>query len=257
MNKVIKAVLAFSLKNKYFVFAAALGLAVWGFISFNQIGIDAFPDVTNTSVTLITQWPGRSAEEVEKFVTRPIEIAMNRNQGKTSIRSSSLFGLSVVKVIFDDDIKDDFARVQVNNNLPSADLPDGVEPEIEPPYGPTGEIFRYTLTSNKLTTQELKTVQDWVVERNLLAVPGVADIVSFGGSVKSYQVTMDPGKAVQYNISAKEMFEALSKSNVNVGGDVIVKNGQAYVVRGIGILNSVDEIKNVIVDNINGTPILV
>ncbi|PUZ26287.1 CusA/CzcA family heavy metal efflux RND transporter [Chitinophaga parva] len=257
MNKVIKAVLAFSLKNKYFVFAAALGLAVWGFISFNQIGIDAFPDVTNTSVTIITQWPGRSAEEVEKFVTRPIEIAMNRDQGKTSIRSSSLFGLSVVKVIFDDDINDAFARVQVNNNLPSADLPDGADPEIEPPYGPTGEIFRYTLASNKLSTQELKTVQDWVVERNLLSVPGVADIVSFGGSVKAYQVTMDPGKAVQYNISAKEMFEALSKSNVNVGGDVIVKNGQAYVVRGIGILNSVDEIKNVIIDNINGTPILV
>lgn len=257
MNKFIKKVLAFSLKNKYFIFFATGILAVAGYISFKQIGVDAFPDVTNTSVTIITQWPGRSAEEVEKFVTRPIEIAMNRAQKKTHIRSSSLFGLSVVKVIFDDDVNDTFARQQINNNITSAGLPDGVDPEIEPPYGPTGEIYRYTLQSNKLSIQELKTLQDWVIERNLLSVPGVADIVSFGGEVKIYQVTINPDKAVQYNITAQEMFQALSKSNINVGGDVIVKNAQAYVVRGIGILNNAEEIRNIIVDNINGTPILV
>lgn len=257
MNKFIKKVLAFSLKNKYFIFFATGILAVAGYISFKQIGVDAFPDVTNTSVTIITQWPGRSAEEVEKFVTRPIDIAMNRAQKKTHIRSSSLFGLSVVKVIFDDDVNDTFARQQINNNITSAGLPDGVDPEIEPPYGPTGEIYRYTLQSNKLSIQELKTLQDWVIERNLLSVPGVADIVSFGGEVKIYQVTINPDKAVQYNITAQEMFQALSKSNINVGGDVIVKNAQAYVVRGIGILNNAEEIRNIIVDNINGTPILV
>ena len=257
MNKFIKKVLAFSLIHKYFIFFAAGVLAVAGYISFKQIGVDAFPDVTNTSVTIITQWPGRSAEEVEKFVTRPIEIAMNRAQKKTHIRSSSLFGLSVVKVIFDDDVDDTFARQQINNNIASANLPDGIDPEIEPPYGPTGEIYRYTLQSNKLSVQELKTLQDWVIERNLLAVPGVADIVSFGGEVKIYQVTINPDKAIQYDITAQEMFQALSKSNINVGGDVIVKNEQAYVVRGIGILNNVDEIKNIIVDHINGSPILV
>ncbi|RFS26863.1 AcrB/AcrD/AcrF family protein [Chitinophaga silvatica] len=257
MNKFIKKVLAFSLVHKYFIFFAAGVLAVAGYISFKQIGVDAFPDVTNTSVTIITQWPGRSAEEVEKFVTRPIEIAMNRAQKKTHIRSSSLFGLSVVKVIFDDDVDDTFARQQINNNIASASLPDGIDPEIEPPYGPTGEIYRYTLQSNKMSVQELKTLQDWVIERNLLAVPGVADIVSFGGEVKIFQVTINPDKAVQYDITAQEMFQALSKSNINVGGDVIVKNEQAYVVRGIGILNNVDEIKNIIVDHINGTPILV
>ncbi|SEW57280.1 efflux RND transporter permease subunit [Chitinophaga arvensicola] len=257
MNKFIKRVLAFSLSNKYFIFFATGVLAIAGYISFKQIGVDAFPDVTNTSVTIITQWQGRSAEEVEKFVTRPIEIAMNRAQKKTHIRSSSLFGLSVVKVIFDDDVDDTFARQQINNNITSASLPDGVDPEIEPPYGPTGEIYRYTLQSSKLSVQELKTLQDWVVERNLLSVPGVADIVSFGGEVKIYQVTIDPDKAVQYDITAQEMFQALSKSNINVGGDVIVKNAQAYVVRGIGILNNTEEIKNIIVDHINGTPILV
>lgn len=257
MNRFIKQILAFSLKNKYFIFFAAGVMAIAGYISFKQIGVDAFPDVTNTTVTIITQWQGRSAEEVEKFVTRPIEIAMNRAQKKTHIRSSSLFGLSVVKVIFDDDVDDTFARQQINNNIASASLPEGVDPEIEPPYGPTGEIYRYTLESGKLNIEQLKTLQDWVVERNLLAVPGVADIVSFGGEVKIYQVTMNPDKAVQYGITAQEMFQALSKSNINVGGDVIVKNAQAYVVRGIGVLNNVEEIKNVIVDHIGGTPILV
>ncbi|MBC9914718.1 efflux RND transporter permease subunit [Chitinophaga varians] len=257
MNRFIKQILAFSLKNKYFIFFAAGVMAIAGYLSFKQIGVDAFPDVTNTTVTIITQWQGRSAEEVEKFVTRPIEIAMNRAQKKTHIRSSSLFGLSVVKVIFDDDVDDTFARQQINNNIASANLPEGVDPEIEPPYGPTGEIYRYTLESSKLNIEQLKTLQDWVVERNLLAVPGVADIVSFGGEVKIYQVTMNPDKAIQYGITAQEMFQALSKSNVNVGGDVIVKNAQAYVVRGIGVLNNVEEIKNVIVDHIGGTPILV
>lgn len=230
MNRFIKRILAFSLSNRYFIFFATGVLAVAGYISFKQIGVDAFPDVTNTSVTIITQWQGRSAEEVEKFVTRPIEIAMNRAQKKTHIRSSSLFGLSVVKVIFDDDVDDTFARQQINNNITSASLPDGVDPEIEPPYGPTGEIYRYTLQSSKLSVAELKTLQDWVIERNLLSVPGVADIVSFGGEVKIYQVTIDPDKAVQYDITAQEMYQALSKSNINVGGDVIVKNAQAYVV---------------------------
>ncbi|MGN7823217.1 efflux RND transporter permease subunit [Chitinophaga sp. 22536] len=257
MNRFIKQILAFSLKNKYFIFFAAGVMAIAGYLSFKQIGVDAFPDVTNTTVTIITQWQGRSAEEVEKFVTRPIEIAMNRAQKKTHIRSSSLFGLSVVKVIFDDDVDDTFARQQINNNIASANLPEGADPEIEPPYGPTGEIYRYTLESSKLNIEQLKTLQDWVVERNLLAVPGVADIVSFGGEVKIYQVTMNPDKAVQYSITAQEMYQALSKSNINVGGDVIVKNAQAYVVRGIGVLNNVEEIKNVIVDHIGGTPILV
>ncbi|MBV8251458.1 MAG: efflux RND transporter permease subunit [Chitinophaga sp.] len=257
MNKFLKKVFAFSLVNKYFIFFAAGVMAVVGYLSFKQIGVDAFPDVTNTSVTIITQWQGRSAEEVEKFVTRPIEIAMNRAQKKTHIRSSSLFGLSVVKIIFADDVDDTFARQQINNNITSANLPDGADFEIEPPYGPTGEIYRYTLESPKRSVQELKTMQDWVVERNLLSVSGVADIVSFGGEVKIYQVTMDPAKAVQYSITAQEMFQALQKSNINVGGDVIVKNAQAYVVRGIGILNNEEEIKNIIVDHINGTPILV
>jgi cobalt-zinc-cadmium resistance protein CzcA len=257
MNKFIKNILSFALRNRFFIFFVTALLAVAGYISFKTISIDAFPDVTNTSVTIITQWPGRSAEEVEKFVTRPIEIAMNPAEKKTSIRSSSLFGLSVVKVTFDDDVDYPFARLQINNHLGDANLPDGVNPSVEPPYGPTGEIYRFTLTSNRRSPRELKTLEDWVVEREIRAVPGVADVNSFGGEVKTYQITIDPEKAVQYNVTPLQLYDAVSKSNVNVGGDVIDEGGQAYVVRGIGLLNDIGEIKNIVINNIKGTPIYV
>lgn len=257
MNRFIEAILSFALNNRIFVFFVTVLLAVAGYLSFRSISIDAFPDVTNTSVTIITQWPGRSAEEVEKFVTRPIEIAMNPAEGKESVRSSSLFGLSVVKVTFDDNIDYPFARVQVNNHIASADLPDGLQPQIEPPYGPTGEIYRYTLSSNHKTVRELKTIQDWVVEREIRSVAGVADVNSFGGQIKTYQITVSPEKALQYNVSPLQVFDAVSRSNINVGGDVIEQSGQAYVVRGIGLLNDISEIKNIIVDNIKGTPIFI
>ena len=257
MNKFIKTIIGFALKNKYFIFFATFIMVLAGYLSFRNTTIEAFPDVTNTNITIITQWPGRSAEEVEKFVTRPLEIAMNPTEKRTSIRSSSLFGLSIVKITFDDDVDYAFARVQVNNHIEEADLPDGLQPEVQPPYGPTGEIFRYTLSSNEKSVRELKTLQDWVIQRELLSVPGIADVVSFGGEVKTYQITVDPQKAIQYGVSATELFEAVSKSNINVGGDVIIQSGQAYVVRGIGILNNIDEIRNVVVDNFNGTPVYV
>lgn len=257
MNKFIKSVISFALKNKYFIFFATFILMLWGYISFRHTTIEAFPDVTNTNVTIITQWPGRSAEEVEKFVTRPLEIAMNPTEKRTSIRSSSLFGLSIVKITFEDQIDYQFARVQINNHLDDADLPAGVKPEVQPPYGPTGEIFRYSLKSDQKTVRELKTLQDWVVQRELLSVPGVADVVSFGGEVKTYQITVDPQKSLQYGVTATELFDAVAKSNINVGGDVIEQSGQAYVVRGIGVLNGIDDIRNIIVDNFNGTPVYV
>src|SRR6201746_2032889 len=257
MNRFIKRVLSFALKNKFFIFFVTVLLAAGGYISFKNISIDAFPDVTNTSITIISQWQGRSAEEVEKFFTRPIEIAMNPAEKKTSIRSSSLFGLSVVKITFDDDVDYAFARLQINNHLGDANLPDNVNPSIEPPYGPTGEIYRFTLTSNKRSVRELKTIEDWVVDREIRAVPGIADVNSFGGEVKTYQITVDPEKALQYGVSALELYDAVSKSNVNVGGDVIEQSGQAYVVRGIGLLNNIDEIKNIVINNIKGTPIYV
>ena len=257
MNKFINNVLSFALKNKFFIFFVTALLAVAGYLSLKNLSIDAFPDVTNTDITIITQWPGRSAEEVEKFVTRPLEIAMNPVERKTSVRSSSLFGLSVVKITFDDDVDYAFARAQVNNHIGDADLPDGTSQDIEPPYGPTGEIYRFTLSSNKKSIRELTTIEDWIVDREIRSVPGVADLNSFGGEVKTYQITVDPKKAIQYNVTPLQIYDAVSKSNVNVGGDVIEQAGQAYVVRGIGLLNDIGEIKNIVINNIKGTPIYV
>lgn len=257
MNKLIKRIIAFSLKNKLFIFLATIILIIWGAIAFKNIPIEAFPDVTNTQITIITQWAGRSAEEVEKFVTAPIEVAMNPVQKKTSVRSTTVFGLSVVKVIFDDHVDDAFARQQVNNLLRDIELPEGADPDIQPPTGPTGEIFRYTLSSTSKSVRDLKTLQDWVIERQLLGVPGVGDVVSFGGEVKTYEIKVNPQKLASYNITPLDVFNAASKSNINVGGDVIVDNSQSYVVRGIGLINNVEEIGNIIVDNINGTPVLV
>ena len=257
MNRILKGVLAFSLKNKYFVFFATLLLVVYGVITFRNMPIEAFPDVTNTEITIISQWPGRSAEEVEKFVTIPVELAMNPVQRKTSLRSTTIFGLSVVKLIFDDDVDDTYARQQVNNLLHNADLPDNVDPDVQPPTGPTGEVFRYTIESSFRDPRELKSIQDWVVDRELRAIPGVADVVSFGGMVKTYEIRVNPMLLTNLGITPLDVFNAVSKSNINIGGDIINKNSQAYVVRGIGLLNDINEIKNIIIETNNGTPVLV
>ncbi len=257
MNKVLKGILAFSLKNKYFIFFATLLLVIYGVITFKNMPIEAFPDVTNTEITIITQWPGRSAEEVEKFITIPIELAMNPVQKKTSLRSTSIFGLSVVKLIFEDDVQDTYARQQVNNLLHNADLPDNVDPDVQPPTGPTGEVFRYTVESSFRDARELKTIQDWTVDRELRSVPGVADVVSFGGMVKTYEIQVNPLILNNLGITPLDVYNAVSKSNINIGGDVIKKNSQAYVVRGIGLLNDINEIKNIIVEDNNGIPVLV
>lgn len=257
MNKFIKNIIGFSLKNKFFIFFLTFILIVAGIVSYLNTPIEAFPDVTNTQIIIVTQWNGRSAEEIERFVTVPIEVAMNSVQRKTNVRSITMFGLSVIKIIFDDDVDDAFARQQVNNQLHSVNLPESVEPDVQPPYGPTGEIYRYTLESKSRNVRDLLTLQTWVVDRQLRSVPGIADIVAFGGQQKTYEISVNPQLLAKYDITPLEVYSAVAKSNINVGGDVIEKNGQAYVVRGIGLLDNISDIENIIIDNINGTPILV
>lgn len=257
MNKFIKNIIAFSLKNKAFTFIWVGVLAVAGFISFKNMPIEAFPDVTNTQIVIITQWNGRSAEEVERFVTTPIELAMSPVQKKSSVRSTTMFGLSIVKILFDDGVDDTFARNQVNNQLRTVSLPEEVEPEVQPPYGPTGEIFRYTLESKIKDSRELLTLQNWVIDRALRGVPGVADINVFGGQEKIFELSIDPRALDKYRLTPLQVYEAVTKSNLNVGGDVIEKNGQAYVVRGIGLVQSIADIGNITIQNDNGNPVLV
>lgn len=256
MDKLVKNIISFSLKNHFFVFFSTFILIVAGIWSYIKTPLEAFPDVTNTQIIVVTQWNGRSAEEVERFVSIPIEVAMNSVQRKTSVRSISMFGLSVIKIIFEDDVEDFFARQQVTNLLRNVNLPPSVEPDVQPPYGPTGEIFRYTLKSDR-NTSELLAWQDWVIDRQLRAVPGVADIVSFGGARKVFEVSVNPLSLSKYDISPLEVYEAISKSNINVGGDVIEKNGQAYVVRGIGLLQSIQDIESILIETIDDVPVLV
>lgn len=257
MNKFIKGILTFSLKNKFFTFFWVFLIIVIGIISFKHTPIDAFPDVTNTQIVIITKWDGRSAEEVERFVTTPIEVAMNAVQQKSSVRSTTMFGLSVIKIIFNDDIEDFFARQQVNNMLATVDLPENVSPEVQPPYGPTGEIYRYALKSKTENTRDLLTLQNWVLDRELRKVPGVADINVFGGQDKIYELHVDPSKLIKYDLTPLEVYEAVNGSNLNVGGDVIEKNDQAFVVRGLGLLDNKDDIRNIIIKNEGDNPILV
>lgn len=232
-------------------------MAISGFVAFRNMAIEAFPDVTNTQIIIVTEWNGRSAEEIERFVTTPIEIAMNSVQKKVSVRSITMFGLSVIKIIFDDEIDDAFARQQVNNQLRTISLPDDVEPDVQPPYGPTGEIFRYVLKSPARDTRDLLTIQTWTIDRQLRAIPGVADIVAFGGQEKTYEISVDPNRLAKYDITPLRVYEAVQESNINVGGDIIEKNGQAYVVRGVGLLNTEQDIGNIIIDDAGGNPVLV
>lgn len=257
MNKFIRNIVGFSLKNKFFTFFMVLILMISGVVAYLNTPIEAFPDVTNTQIIIVTEWNGRSAEEIERFVTIPIEVSMNSVQRKTNVRSVTMFGLSVIKIIFEDDVEDFFARQQVNNQLRNVQLPEGVEPEVQPPYGPTGEIFRYVLKSSTKDTRELLTLQNWVIDRQLRAVPGVADVVAFGGREKIYEIQVNPVLLNKYELTPLDVYNAVTKSNLNVGGDVIEKNGQAYVVRGIGLLDKIEDIENIIVENIKGTPVLV
>ncbi|MBY0432961.1 MAG: efflux RND transporter permease subunit, partial [Cyclobacteriaceae bacterium] len=257
MNNLIKGIISFSLRNKILVFLGTVVIIVAGVRSFMLTPIEAFPDVINTRVVIITQWAGRSSEELEKFVTIPIETEMNVVPDKTSLRSISLFGLSVVTIFFEDNVTDFTARQLVFNQLQNMALPEGADVEVQPPSGPTGEIYRYTLKGENNSVRELKEIQDWVIDKRIKAVAGVADVVSFGGEVKTFEVTLNPNLLTSYNFSADDVFDALATNNSNVGGDVIEGGPQTYLVRGLGLVAALQDIETIIIKNVNGTPILI
>ena len=256
MHKFIENIIGFSLKNHVFILFMTGVLFVAGIACYQNTPIEAYPDVTNTRAKIIAQWPGRSAEEVEKFVTLPIMQQLNTIPRKTDVRSTSLFGLAVVNVLFEDGVDDFYAQQYASNRIQELSLPDGVELSIEPPSGATGEIFRYILKSD-LPIREVSAVNDWVVQRELLAVPGIATIATFGGEEKMYEIRVNPVELANYDISPLDVYEAVGRSNINVGGDVIQKGAQAYVVRGLGLLESVEDIENLLITTKGSLPIRV
>ncbi|HEX7190536.1 MAG TPA: CusA/CzcA family heavy metal efflux RND transporter, partial [Thermoanaerobaculia bacterium] len=252
----IGLVAKYALRHRAIVLALTLLFVLAGISAFRHLPVEAYPDVTNVSFQVITLFPGHAAEEVERLVTIPIENQMNGIPKRTSIRSISLFGLSQVTITFDDDADVNFVRSQASQLLGEVDLPPGAKADLSPNATPVGEIFRYTLSSPKgFPLVELKSIEDWVVERQFRTVPGVVDVVGFGGPTKQYQVLIDPAKLRSYGVTLKQVFDALSSGNQNAGGSYIEHGPELYIVRGLGFVRDLDDVRAIAVDTRNGTPI--
>lgn len=253
----IKKVVSFALHQPLFMFMLTILFIAGGIVAFKQLPIEAFPDVSDVQVIVISLYPGRAAEEVEKQVTIPLETSLSGMPHSVRLFSHTQFGLSFIILTFDDGATDYFARQQVLERLKGVDLPPGVEPELAPMSTPIGEIYRYTLQSDSLDSRELRSIQDWTVERQLRMVPGVAEVVSWGGFIKQYQVGVDLARLKSYNVSLQDVFTTLGKGNANAGGSYIEQGSQIYLIRGIGLLRSSEDIGNTVVTQRQGTPVLI
>ena len=255
----IRRIVDFALNNRLLVLALAILLFAWGIISFKNLAVEAYPDVANNYVQIITQWPGRAAEEVEQQVTIPVEIVMNGLPHLTYLRSVSLFGLSSLMLIFDDESDNDWNRQKVLERLSQVTLPDNLQPQMGTDYSPVGQIMFYTLTSSnpEVDVMELKALEDWVLEKQFKSVPNVVDVSSFGGPTKEYQVRVDPNKLIAYGLSLGELEQQLSANNVNAGGSFIQAGLQQVNVRAVGLVNTVSDIADTVIKTQNGTPLRV
>jgi cobalt-zinc-cadmium resistance protein CzcA len=255
----IRYLIDFALRNRILVLSVAVVLFVWGIISFHNLPIEAYPDVADTYAQVITQWPGHAAEEVEQQVTVPLEVTLNGVAHMTHLRSTSLAGLSVITIIYDDETTTFNARQEVLDRLQLATLPPGVNPDLGPDYSPTGQIMFYTLqsTNPKYDVMELKTLNDWYVVNQLKSVPNVVDVNPFGGPTREYQVRIDPGKLVSYGLSLGQVEQALAANNTNAGGGFIERGEQALNVRAVGLMQTTDDVAATVVKVQNGTPVRV
>ena len=253
----IRAVVDFALNNRFLVLLATLFLLAWGAVSFANLPIEAYPDVANNYVNVITQWPGRAAEEVEQQVTIPIEIVMNGIPHLTSLRSKSVFGLSSVTLIFDDDSDNDWNRQKALERLSQVTLPGNIQAQMGTDWSPVGQIYWYTLTSTNPSydVTELKSLQDWVLEKQFKSVPNVVDVSSFGGPTREYQVRMDPDKLISYGLGIGQIEQQLQNNNVSAGGSFIEEGLQQVNVREVGLYSNVEEIAGTLIKSQRGTPL--
>ena len=252
----IDRIVEVSLVQRFLVCTLGFLLLFGGLYAFHLLDIVAYPDPSPPMVELVTQLPGYSAEEIERQITIPIEVALSGTPGLADIRSLSIFGLSDVKVYFDFDSDIFRDRQEVLNRLYSVQLPQGVQPMLSP-WWAIAEIYRYELTGQDTSVTDLKTIQDWQVRRAFKRVPGVIDVTTFGGTTKEYHVDIDPGKLINYGVNLSQVMEALANSNANVGGNYLTLGAQSYNIRGLGLINDLDDIENVMVAEKDGTPIFV
>jgi cobalt-zinc-cadmium resistance protein CzcA len=255
----IRHVVDFALSNRLMVLGLALVLFVWGIISFHNLPIEAYPDVADNYVEIITQWPGIAAEQIEQQVTIPLETVMNGIPGVVHLRSFSLFGLSDLKLIFEDGTDNAWNRERVLERLGQVTLPSGVNPQMGTDWSPVGQIYFFTLhsTNPQYDPMELKSIEDWVVEKNLKSVPDIVDVASFGGPTREYQVRMDPNKLVAYGLSLAQVEQQLANNNANAGGSFIQEGLQEINVREVGQVTKVHDIEQTVILTKNGTPLRV
>src|SRR6516165_7073201 len=246
-----------SLRQPFLVLMFTLFITVGGILSFQRMPVDAYPDLSPPQVEIITQWPDHAAEEVERLVTLPLELEMNGVPRMVVMRSISLYGLSDLRLTFDERVDDYWARQVVFERLAQATLPTGVTPTLAPLFSPSGLVYRYVLQSPDRSPQELKTIEDWVVERAYRSVPGVADDSGFGGTVMQYQVLLDPARIYGYHLTIPQVTTALAANNANAGGGFYSQGGQFYYVRGIGLVRNLEDIGNIVVGSNKGVPIRV
>ncbi len=253
----MKRLIHYALNQPLFILLGTLLFVMAGVFAFKNLSVEAFPDVTDTQVTVISLYPGRAAEEVEKQVTLPIEVALAGLPNSIRVFSHTQFGLSFTVVTYNDNAEVNLVRQQVNERLRGIQLPEGVEAQIAPNATPVGEIMRYRLRGDGLSTTELRTLQDWTVERSMRQVPGVADVVAMGGFIKQYEVQPDLQKLSQFKLTLQDLSEALGRGNSNAGGSYVTQGSQQYAIRGLGLLHSADDIGRVVVTARGNTPILV
>ena len=253
----INLLVNFALNNRFLIVLVTLLLLIWGAISFHNLPVEAYPDVANNYVQVITQWQGRAAEEVEQQVTIPLEISMNGIPHLDHLRSTSLFGLSSLMLVFDDESSNDWNRQKVLERLTQVNLPAGLQPQIGSDYSPVGQIYWYTLTSTnpQYDLMDLKSIEDWTLEKQFKSVPNVVDVSSFGGTTREYQVKVDPDKLVAYGLNIGQVEQQLANNNVNAGGSFLEAGMQEINVRAIGLASSVSDIENTVIRAQNGTPL--
>jgi cobalt-zinc-cadmium resistance protein CzcA len=254
----IRKAVDFALENRFLVLAAALLLFGWGVIAFHQLPVEAYPDVANNYVEIITQWPGIAAEQIEQQVTIPLEIVMNGIPGVVHLRSFSLFGLSDLKLIFDDDTENAWNRERVLERLSQVTLPTGVVPQMGTDWSPVGQIYFFTLhsTNPAYDVMELKSIEDWVVEKSFKAVPNIVDVASFGGPTREYQVRVDPSKLISYGLSIGQVEQQLSANNANAGGSFIEAGLQQINIREVGLVRNVRDIEKTVFSPKTGLPFI-
>ena len=252
----VYGIVRLALRYRFVVLAGILALVAGGGYAFSRLPIEAYPDVADTWVQIITQWPGHAAEEVERQVSLPVELEMNGVPKMAHLRSTSIFGLSVVTLIFEDGTDSYFARQQVIERLQQVTLPDGVQPQLGPLASPIGEIFRYQVVGKGKSLSELKTIEDWQIERQIRSVPGVADVVQFGGTTKQYQVLIEPERLAAHGLTLADVVGELSRSNLNAGGGFIEVGPQAVNVRGVGLIHKPQELLDIAIRTADdGTPV--